>query len=123
MNKNNLTSGLLFGLATFIGLMPLTFTFSQNGTQLLLDTSFKYVVWCGQAIILFMLLFTKFKLSKNQLIGLSVLYALIPFTITFNDNELTFLILNKYASSILSWVVASVMFSKLFFDTNFKPSH
>lgn len=123
MNKNNLTSGLLFGLTTFIGLMPLTFTFSQNGTQLLLDTSFKYVVWCGQAIILFMLLFTKFKLSKNQLIGLSVLYALIPFTITFNDNELTFLILNKYASSILSWVVASVMFSKLFFDTNFKPSH
>jgi len=123
MNKNNLTSGLLFGLTTFVGLMPLTFTFSQNGTQLLLDTSFKYVVWCGQAILLFMLLFTKFKLSKNQLIGLSVLYALIPFTITFNDNELIFLILNKYASSILSWVVASVMFSKLFFDTNFKPSH
>lgn len=123
MNKQNSTSGLLFGLTIFVGLMPLTFTFSQNGTQLLLDTSFKYVVWCGQAIILLMLLFTKFKLSKNQLIGLSALYSIIPLTFTFNDSGLTFLILNKYASSTLSWAVASVMFSKLFFDTNFKPSH
>ena len=31
------------------------FTFSQNGAQLLLETDLKYVVWCGQAITLFLL--------------------------------------------------------------------
>ncbi|MEZ4829836.1 MAG: hypothetical protein R3C61_26675 [Bacteroidia bacterium] len=123
MDKQNSTSGLLFGLTIFVGLMPLTFTFSQNGIQLLLDTSFKYVVWCGQALILLMLLFTKLKLSKKQLIGLFVLYTLIPLAFTFSGNGLTFLILSKYTSSILSWAVASVLFSKSFFDTNFKPSH
>jgi len=122
MNMHNSTSGLLFGLTIFVGLMPLTFMFSQNGTHLLLDTSFKYAVWCGQAIILLMLFLSKLKLSKNQLIGLSVLYALIPLVFTFNDNGLTFLILNKYTSSILSWVIASVLFSKLLSNANIKSS-
>lgn len=123
MNKQNSTSGLLFGLTIFVGLMPLTFSFSQNGIHLLLDTSFKYAVWCGQAIILLMLNLTKIRLSKNQLIGLSVLYALIPLAFTFNDNGLNFLILNKYTSSILSWAIASILFDRLLFNTNFKPSH
>lgn len=123
MKKQNSPSELLFGLSIFVGLMPLTFTFSQNGIQMLLDTPFKVVVWCGQAILLLMLLLARPKLSKNQLIGLSVLYALIPFVFTFNNQGLTFLILNKYASSILSWAVASVLFCKLFFNTNFKPGH
>lgn len=123
MNKQNSTSGLLFGVTIFVGLMPLAFTFSQNGIHLLLDTSFQYAVWCGQAIILLMLYLTKIKLSKNQLIGLSVLYALIPLAFTFNDNGLNFLILNKHISSILSWAIASVLFSNFFFNANFKPSH
>jgi len=123
MDKQNSTSGLLFGLTIFVGLMPLTFTFSQNGIQLLLDTSFKYVVWCGQALILLVLLFTKLKLGKNHLIGLSVLFALIPFAGSFNEKGLTFLILNKYTSSILSWAIASVLLSKMFINTNFKPSN
>lgn len=123
MNKQNLTSELLFGLTILVGLMPLAFTFSQNGTQLLLDTSLKYIVWCGQAMILLMILLTKLNLSKNQLIGITMLYILIPFTFTFNDNGVVFLILNKYISSILSWAMASVLFSKLLFNTNFKPSN
>ncbi|MBS1746558.1 MAG: hypothetical protein JST21_10355 [Bacteroidetes bacterium] len=123
MNKQIPTPGLLFGLIIFIGLMPLTFMFSQNGAQLLLDTSFRYIVWCGQVIILFVLLFTNLRLSKKQLIGLPVLYTLIPFIFTFNDDGLSFLILNKYTSSILSWAIASVLFGKLFFRINFKPSH
>ena len=113
MNKQNSTSGLLFALIIFIGLMPLASTFLQNRTQLLLDTSFKYIVWCGQAILLILLLLTKLKVSKNQLIGLALLCVLIPFAFTFNDNGVTFLILNKYTSSILSWAIASVLFSKL----------
>lgn len=123
MYKQNLTWELLFGLTIFVGLMPLTFTFSRNGIQLLLDTSFRYVVWCGQALILFVLLFTKFRIEKKHLIGLSVLFALIPFSGTFNEIGLTFLILNKYPSSILSWAIASVLLSKMFIDTNSKRSN
>jgi hypothetical protein len=123
MNNQNSSTKILFGLTIFVGLMPLAFTFSQNGTQLLLDTSLKYVVWCGQSIILIVLLLTKPKLGKNQLIGLSVLFALIPFAFTFNDNGLTFLILKKYTSSILSWAIASVLLSRMFINTNFKHSN
>jgi len=53
MNKKNSTSRFMFGLIILVGLTPLAFTFSQNGTPLLLETSFKYVVWCGQVIILY----------------------------------------------------------------------
>lgn len=123
MDNQNSSTKLLFGLTIFVGLMPLTFTFSQNGTQLLIDTSLKYIIWCGQSIILIVLLLTKLKLGKNKLIGLSVLFALIPFAFTFNDNGLTFLILNKYTSSILSWAIASMLLSKMFINTTFKPSH
>lgn len=115
MNTKNSTSGLLFGLAIFVGLMPLTFTFSTENTQLLLDTSFKYAVWAGQTSILILLLLTKHNLSKNQLIALAVLYLVVPFTFTFNESGAYFLILNKYTSSILSWAVASVLIGKLLF--------
>ncbi|SFE40505.1 hypothetical protein [Thermoflexibacter ruber] len=115
MNTKNSTSGLLFGLAIFVGLMPLTFTFSTENTQLLLDTSFKYAVWAGQTCILILLLLTKHNLSKNQLIALAVLYLVVPFTFIFNESGAYFLILNKYTSSILSWAVASVLIGKLLF--------
>lgn len=115
MNKNFSTSRLVFGLTIFTGLVPLAFTFSQNGTQLLLETSFKYLVWCGQSIILLLLLLTKHNISKNQLIGLTALYLLVPFTFTFTANGASFLILNNYTSSILSWAITSVLFGKLFF--------
>jgi len=115
MKKQNSMPRLLFGLSIFVGLLPLAFTFSQNDTQLLLDTSFKYLVWSGQAIILLLLLLTKNKLSKNQLITLTVLCFIVPFTFTINENGAAFLILTKYTSSILSWAIASVAFSKLFF--------
>ncbi len=115
MNKQNSASPLLFGLAIFVGLMPLAFTFSQNEIQPLLNTSFKYMVWGGQTIVLLLLLFNKYQLIKNQLIALIVLYACVPFIFTFNENGATFLILTKYTSSVLSWAIASVVISKLFF--------
>jgi hypothetical protein len=115
MNKQNSASPLLFGLAIFVGLMPLAFTFSQNEIQPLLNTSFKYMVWGGQTIVLLLLLFSKYQLIKNQLIALIVLYACVPFIFTFNENGATFLILTKYTSSVLSWAIASVVISKLFF--------
>lgn len=120
MTKQNSTSGLLFGMTILVGLMPLAFTFSQNGTELLLDTSFKCIVWGGQATLLLLLLLTKQKLSKNQLIALTVLFMLVPFTFTFNEKGATFLILTKYTSSILSWAIASIVFSKLFFTYKLK---
>ncbi|MBU0473318.1 MAG: hypothetical protein KKF62_04070 [Bacteroidetes bacterium] len=120
MNKILSTSGLVFCLTIFIGLMPLAFTFSKNGTQLLLETSLNYLVWSGQAIILLLLLVTKPNFSKNQLIGLAALFMLVPFAFTFNENEAYFLILNKYTSSILSWVISSVFLSKLLFSEKLK---
>lgn len=123
MNKQNSISEFLFGLAIFVGLMPLAFTFSQNETQLLLFTSFKYIVWSGQAIILLLLLLAKIQFSRNKLIGMGVLFLLIPFVFTFSESGVSFLILNQYPSSVLSWAIASVLFSKIFFSSNFKPSH
>jgi hypothetical protein len=122
MNTKISTSGLLFGLAIFVGLVPLTFTFSPNGTQLLLDTSFKYAVWAGQVFILILLTLTKYRLNKNQLIALAVLYLVVPFTFTFNESGTSFLILNKYTSSILSWAVASVLIGKFLFLQKLKEN-
>ncbi len=102
-------------MAILVVLMPLAFTFSQNGTQLLLDTSFKYIVWGGQTVLLLLLLLTKPELTKNQLFALTALFVLVPFTFTLYEKGATFLILTKYTSSILSWAIASVLFSKLLF--------
>ena len=115
MKKQNSTSRLLLGMAILVVLMPLAFTFSQNGTQLLLDTSFKYIVWGGQTVLLLLLLLTKPELTKNQLFALTALFVLVPFTFTLYEKGATFLILTKYTSSILSWAIASVLFSKLLF--------
>ena len=105
----------LVSVLIFVGLLPLTFTFSKNETQLLMETSFKYIVWGGQATILLVLLLTKHTLSKNQLIALAILFVLVPFTFTFNEKGATYLILTKYTSSVLSWAIASILFSKLLF--------
>lgn len=104
----------MFGLTIWVALMPLAFMFSQDGTQLLLlETSFRVLVWSFQIILLLLLFFTGNTQSKKQLMGLSVLCLLIPFVFTFNENGVSFLILNQYASSILSWVIASTLFGKL----------
>ena len=118
MNIKNTTSELLFGLTIFVRLIPLAFMFSQKGTQLLIETSFRYFVWCGEAIVLFLLALTKQNLSKKQMIALATLCLLVPFTFTFNENGVTFLILDKYINSILSWLMASVLFSKLISNSN-----
>lgn len=123
MNKQNTISGFLFGLAIFVGLMPLAFKFSQNEMQLLLFTSFKYIVWSGQAIILLLLLLPKIQFSANKMISMGVLFLLIPFVFSFSERGVSFLILNQYPSSILSWAIASVLFGKIFFGNNFMPSH
>lgn len=94
MNKKILSSGFMFGLATFVGLMPLAFTFSQNEIQSILATSFKYVVWFGQATVLSLLFLIKQNMNKKQLIGLSILFIIVPFTFTLNDNGASFLIRN-----------------------------
>jgi hypothetical protein len=116
MKVNKSISGFLFGLTLLVGFMPLTFYFSNNGTQLLLETEFKYLIWGGQATILLLLLFRKDSLSRNKLIGLLVLYMLVPLTFTFNKNGIFFLILNNYTSSLLSWAIAGVLTGKLFFS-------
>ena len=122
MNAKKSTSGFLFGLTILAGFLPLTFSFSNNGIQLLLETEFKFVIWGGQATTLLLLLFTKQCLTKKQLIGLSVLYVLIPLTFAFNENGASFLILDKSTSSILSWAIASVLIGKLLFAQKLKEN-
>lgn len=122
MKTKKSTTGLMFGLIILVGFLPLAFTFSQNGTQLILETSLKYIVWCGQVIILLTLLLKKQDFSKNQLIGLSILFVLVPFTFSFNENGVSLLILNKYTSSILSWAIASILLGKLLFTQELKEN-
>ena len=113
MNTKKSTSGFLFGLAIFTGLLPLALSFSQTGIQLLLETKFRGVIWCGQAITLLILLLSKGNIGKHQLVGLSILFVLVPLTFTFNEKGAYFLILNKYTSAILSWAIAGVLLGKL----------
>ncbi|MFH0894812.1 MAG: hypothetical protein V2A54_10295 [Bacteroidota bacterium] len=122
MNAKKSISGFLFGLTILVGFIPLTFSFSDNGIQLLLETEFKYLIWGGQATTLLLLLFIKDSLSRNKLIGLLVLYVLVPLTFTFNENGVYFLILNKYTSSLLSWAIAGVLLGKLLFAQKLKEN-
>jgi len=105
-----------------VAFMPLAFTVSQSGTQLLLETDYKYVVWGVQATTLILVLSTRLSLSKNQLIGLSVLCVFVPLAFSFNENGTSFLILNKYTSSILSWAIAGVLIGKIFFVQKLKEN-
>lgn len=123
MNTKSSTSRLLTGLAFFTAFLPLTFIFSSDSVQMWLDTSYNYIVWVVQAIVLLLLLLNKIKPERKQLIALAILFFLVPFVFSFNDNEVSFLILKHYTSSILSWVIGIVLLSKLLFDTTFKSSH
>lgn len=123
MNTKSSTSRLLTGLAFFAAFMPLTFIFSSDSVQMWLDTSYSYIVWVVQAIVLLLLLLNKIKPERKQLIALAILFFLVPFVFSFNDNEISFLILKHYVNSILSWAIGIVLLSKLLFGTNFKPSH
>ncbi|MCO5287690.1 MAG: hypothetical protein M9898_14880 [Chitinophagaceae bacterium] len=123
MNTKIPASRLLTGLAFFVAFLPLTFIFSSDSSRMLMDTSYSYVVWVVQAIALFLLLLYKIKAERKQLIAMTILFFLIPFAFSFNDNEVSFLILKHYTSSILSWVIGIVLLSKLLFDTTFKSSH
>lgn len=123
MNTKSPTSHLLTGLAFFAAFLPLTFIFSSDSSRMLMDTSYSYVVWVVQAIALLLLLLYKIKAERKQLIAMTILFFLIPFAFSFNDNEVSFLILKHYTSSILSWVIGIVLLSKLLFDTTFKSSH
>jgi hypothetical protein len=116
MNVKKSISEFLFGLTILVGFLPLTFSFSNNGTQLLLETDSKYLIWGGQATTLLLILFTKDSFSRKKLIGLLVLYVLVPLTFTFNENGVSFLILKKYTSSLLSWAIACVLIGKLLFS-------
>jgi hypothetical protein len=122
MNKEFSRSGIMVGLTIFVGLLPLMFTFSQTGVDLLLETSFKYIVWVGQAFTLLILLLAKPILNKNQVIVLAVLYVTVPFSFTFTTNGINFLILDKYVSTIMSWLVASILLSKLILPQTFLKS-
>ena len=115
MTKQRSASGLLFGMAILVGLMPLAFRFSPNGAVLLPDTPFRDLVWGAQVTFLFLLLLTKEKFSKDELIALAVLFMLVPCTFTFNERGATFLILTHYTSSLLSWAIAGILLSKLLF--------
>lgn len=119
MYKHFSSSLLIFGLAIFVGLMPLTFAISPTGIQLLLETSYKYWVWCGQASILFLLLPATTHLSENQMLALAMLYVFVPLAFTFTEDGASFLILHHHTSSVLSWSVAGVLLSKLLFASNF----
>lgn len=115
MTNKNLNSSLLFGFTLFVGLLPLTVFYSENGLQLLIDSSFRYTVWSLEVVVVFILLFSKITVNKNQLIALSGLFLMVPLTFTFNNDGITFLILNKYISSVLSWVISGILVAKLFF--------
>lgn len=120
MSTEKTISGFMFGATVLICLMPLTFTFSQNGAQLLLETSSGYFVWGGQIIILLVLLLAGNQFSKKQSIALALLYGLVPFVFLFDENGIYFLILNQYTSSVLSWAIASVLLGKLLLKWNLK---
>ncbi len=122
MNTKKSISKFLFGWIMLVAFMPLAFTVSQSGTQLLLETDYKYVVWGVQATTLILVLSTRLSLSKNQLIGLSVLCVFVPLAFSFNENGTSFLILNKYTSSILSWAIAGVLIGKIFFVQKLKEN-
>lgn len=118
MNIQKPNSGWFFALIVFIGLLPLAFIFSRDQLQLLLETDARYAIWVGQIITLISVLSIKQKLSKNQLVGLSAICVFVPFVFTFGKDGASFMILNKntYASSILSWAIASVLLGKSYFQ-------
>lgn len=105
----------MLGFLIFGGLMPLTFTFSNKGAHLLLDTQYKYLILCIQVVVMLLLLMGKHTLAKKQLMGGAIFYALVPFTFSFGAAGIHFPVLVHYSSSILSWLVASVLVSRWYY--------
>jgi hypothetical protein len=118
MQKGSTFSNLLFGLSVLAGLMPLSFCIKSDGMTWWLDTPGKYFIWSLMAITFFLLLLIRHRLNKDQLIGLAILYLFVPFSFSFNDSGMTFLILDQYPTTILSWLIGSILLSKLISRSN-----
>ncbi|GAB4412678.1 MAG: hypothetical protein OHK0039_18860 [Bacteroidia bacterium] len=110
------------GLAIFAGLMPLAFVLGDAGIQLLIDTPLRYLIWAllGAMILIFVL--WGLSLSGSQRLGLAILYLLVPLTFVFDGQGVDFLLLDKYPSTILSWLAAGVLLSRHHFPFWHRPT-
>ncbi len=115
MKNQSLKSKIIFSLLLFTSLLPLAFSFAGDEVKLLIDTPYQHIISSLQAITLLVIIFSRQKLSKNQAVGVALLYMLIPFAFTFGGNSFSFLVLRHYANSLLSWAIAIVVFIKMAF--------
>lgn len=111
MDKNISLSRFAQGLAIFVGLLPLTVTFSQQSWQMWIETPFQYAVLGGQMAVALLLLITK--LGRNQIVGLACLFLLVPFTFVFDEEGVRFLILGHSVNTGFSWLLAAILLGKL----------
>jgi len=119
MYTTHFISQFLFGVMIFFGFMPLSFYFSDSTATLLIETDLEPFIWGAQTTTLFLLIFIRSNMNSNKLIGLLILYTLVPLSFTFDKNGAYFLILNNYISSLISWSIAGVILIKLLFAQHF----
>lgn len=114
MKEKVSSPGVIFGLAIFIALLPISFAFSQENFYLFNDTPYKYFTWSMEGMLLLIFLLVECQVSKRRMFTLAILFLLVPFAFVFDKNKYTFLVLNHPFSSILSLGISLLLFLKIF---------
>lgn len=120
-----LFSRCAFGFAIFAA-FSLSVCWLGDGHQVafLLESAWSWVIWCVVGAGAVSVLAVRTLLSQRQFIGLGVLYALMPFTITWSLGQSTLFLLlpGHILLAVFYWFWSSVYFGLSFRGKLIRPS-
>ena len=103
-----------FGAILFVALLPLSFTYSDGQVHLLFLPKYEWVGWIAAILSVIVLAVFRNLFSKNELIGLSFIFALLPFSFSFTPEGFQFIFLmTSPVLAILYWIAALIPFSRI----------
>jgi hypothetical protein len=106
--KNNFKN-FAFGALLFVALLPLSFTFSNGQAHLVFLPHYEWVGWIAGIISAIVLAVFRNSFTKNELIGLSFLFALLPFSFGYSSEGFQFIfLLTSPVLAILYWIAALI---------------
>jgi len=108
--KNQISVRIAIVYAVFAAFFPLTFSLTNGKSFFMIDTP-SSLTWCFLVlgIAVYLMIYFRKAISRKKMIGLSMLYLLIPFSFYFKGNELQFVILRSSLFLAVALLITSVM--------------
>lgn len=103
------------GFCIFTALSALSFQFNTGEVSFLVDSSNNWIVYLLSMFALIVVILFRSQFSKNELFGLSALYATVPFAFYVNHalgQDITLFWQKDLWVSLCFWLIAAILLSR-----------